>query len=105
MKLYVVSEPTAAALPVIAPVDVFRESPEGNAPEEIEYVKVTSLSLVESVAPASKDTPLLLPSKIVPKEPADSLNEIVPKISRQLSNVAESPEVLVALTSKKSLGA
>ena len=51
VKVLVVDEPTADAVPVIAPVDEFIDNPVGKAPAEIEYVIV---SLSASVAAAEE---------------------------------------------------
>ena len=41
MNVDVVFEPTADAVPVMAPVDAFKERPVGKEPDAIEYVIVS----------------------------------------------------------------
>ena len=65
MKFEVVSEPTAAAVPDMTPVDVFKDKPDGKEPETIAKVSTVSDPSVAATVTLTDS-----PSVNVPKEPA-----------------------------------
>jgi hypothetical protein len=79
-----VFEPTADAVPVIAPVDVFKDNPVGKEPDAIEYVIVSPSGSV--AAAEDNEYEERLASPIVPNEPEAVLNIGRLSTDKQLSN-------------------
>ena len=99
----VVFEPTADAVPSIAPVDEFKERPAGKEPAVIEYVIVSPSG---SVAAADESVYVeRLASVIVPKEPAAVVKTGVASTDKQPSNCANNPDRFVTLISYGSCAA
>ena len=67
VKLYVVFEDIPVGVPEITPVDVFKESPDGKAPDVIENVRLEFSGSVANADIGVIDTP----SENVPKDPEE----------------------------------
>ena len=91
-NVVVVSEPTAVAVPVIAPVVVFNESPAGSeSPEPSAYVIVSPSGSV-AVAGDSEYPPALSASQIFPRVPEAVVNAGSPPASNPSARIPESPD-------------
>ena len=91
----VVFEPTADAVPVIAPVDELIERPVGKAPDVIEYVIVSPST---SVAAAEESVQLdRLPSGIVPNVPDAVAKTGLASTTKHPSSCANNPDTFVTL--------
>ena len=95
VKLDVVFETTAVAVPVIAAVDEFKERPGGKEPDVIEYVIVSPSGSVAAAEESEYEERLASP--IVPNEPAAVAKTGAVSTSMAAANVAAKPEPFVTL--------